>query len=59
MAKIKTVGPISDEDTNALPVKDLAPALTFYETVLGFSVVSRDATTSTVARDEVRDRVNY
>jgi hypothetical protein len=29
------VCPVSEEDTNALPVKDLGPAIAFYEAVLG------------------------
>ena len=54
MARLKSVGPISGEDTNALPVKDIGPAVAFYETVLGFSVVSRDSTTAALQRDGVR-----
>ena len=54
MTQIKAVYPISDEDPKALPVKDLGPAITFYETVLGFSVVLRDTSTAVLARDEIR-----
>ena len=54
MARLKAVCPVSDEDTNALPVKDLGPAITFYEAVLGFSAVSRDASTAVLTRDGVR-----
>jgi lactoylglutathione lyase len=54
MAQITSVDPISDEDTNALPVKDIGPAVTFYETILGFSLVSRDASTAALTRDGVR-----
>lgn len=54
MAQIKSVGPISDEDTNALPVKEIGPAVAFYETILGFSLVSRDASTATLTRDGVQ-----
>jgi catechol 2,3-dioxygenase-like lactoylglutathione lyase family enzyme len=54
MAKLKAVSPVSDEDTDALPVKDLAAAICFYETVLGFSVLSRDSLTAILARDGVR-----
>ena len=54
MAHLNSVVPISGEDTNALPVKDIGPAVRFYETVLGFFVVSRDASTATVSRDRVR-----
>src|SRR5262245_29667035 len=54
MARLKAVCPISDEDTKALPVKDLGAAIAFYETVLGFSVVSRDSSTAVLTRDQVR-----
>lgn len=54
MARLKAVHPISNEDTTALPVKDLQAAITFYQTVLGFSVDSRDSSTAVLARDEVR-----
>jgi catechol 2,3-dioxygenase-like lactoylglutathione lyase family enzyme len=54
MAHLGAVGPISDEDTNALPVKDIGPAVAFYETILGFSVVSRDSSTAALTRDLVR-----
>jgi lactoylglutathione lyase len=54
MAHLTSVGPISGEDTNALPVKDVGPAVAFYETVLGFSVVRRDDSTAALTRDQVR-----
>ena len=54
MARLKSVGPISDEDTHALPVKDIGPAVAFYERVLGFSVVRRDTSAAALARDDVR-----
>jgi lactoylglutathione lyase len=54
MTKIKAVHPVSDEDPKALPVKELGPAITFYEAVLGFSVVSRNASTAVLIRDEIR-----
>ncbi len=39
MAQLQAVGRISDEATNAPPVRDIWPAVAFYEAVLGFSVV--------------------
>jgi lactoylglutathione lyase len=54
MTQFKAVSPIADEDTDALPVKELEPAVAFYERVLGFRVASRDATTATLRRDEVQ-----
>src|SRR5215470_10773645 len=47
-------------DNMNLPVRDLAAALPFYETVLGFRVVSRDETpprSAVLARDEVQMRL--
>ena len=54
MARLLSVGPISGEDTNAKPVKEIAPAIAFYQSVLRFSVVRQDATTAVLARDDVR-----
>src|SRR4051794_29626917 len=54
MAQLKAVYPVSEEDTNALPVKDLGPAIAFYEAVLGFSAAGRDASTAVLTRDGVR-----
>ena len=44
-------------DTTSLPVRDLAAALPFYETVLGFRVVSRGDSphsSALLARDQVQ-----
>jgi hypothetical protein len=54
MARLKSVSPISDEDTNALPVKNLGMAISFYQSVLGFSVVSHSSPAAILTRDEVR-----
>jgi lactoylglutathione lyase len=54
MAQLQAVGPISDEDTNALPVQAIGPAVAFYEAVLGFSVIRRDSSTAALTRDQVR-----
>src|SRR5512133_1301904 len=54
MAKLTSVCPVSDEDTNALPVKNLAGAIAFYENVLGFSLVNRDSSSAVLARDHVQ-----
>jgi lactoylglutathione lyase len=51
MAKLKSVSPISNEDAGALPVKELGPAVAYYESVMGFTVISRDATTAELKRD--------
>jgi predicted enzyme related to lactoylglutathione lyase len=54
MAQLKSVYPISGEDLNALPVKKIGPAIAYYETVLGFSVMSQDPSTASLSRDDVR-----
>jgi lactoylglutathione lyase len=54
MAQLQAVAPISNENVNALPVKDLGPAIAFYEAVLGFTVVSRDSASAQLLRDEVQ-----
>ncbi|MFO0808957.1 MAG: VOC family protein [Gemmataceae bacterium] len=51
MSQFLGVYPISGEDLTALPVKAIGPAVVFYQTVLGFTVVSQDATTAVVQRD--------
>jgi lactoylglutathione lyase len=52
MAKLKSVSPVSNEDTRALPVKDLGPAVAYYESALGFTTVARDADTALLRRDD-------
>jgi catechol 2,3-dioxygenase-like lactoylglutathione lyase family enzyme len=54
MPELIAVYPISNEDTTALPVKTLDQAIAFYKNILGFSVVRRDTTTATIARDDVQ-----
>ena len=41
-AIFKGVYPIGATDTNALPVKEIGPAVGYYTQVLGFSVVERN-----------------
>lgn len=53
-AVFNSVYPIGDTDTNALPVKELGPAIGYYTQVLGFSLVSKDAQGAVLQRDEVR-----
>src|SRR5262245_6119916 len=54
MAQLQAVSPISNEDVNALPVKDLGPAAAFYETVMGFKVARRDSASVVLSRDAVQ-----
>lgn len=54
MSQFKAVYPISNEDTNALPVRVIHRAVAFYETVLGFSLVSSDSETALLQRDGAR-----
>ena len=46
--------PISGEDLMALPVKEIGPAVEFYRTVLGFTVVSGDDQTAVLKRDDAQ-----
>ena len=54
MKQLNGVYPISGEDLSALPVKAIGPAVEFYRTVLGFTVVSQDERRATVQRDDAR-----
>ena len=54
MKQFKGVYPISGEDLSTLPVKAIAPAVEFYRTVLGFTVVDRDDAAATLQRDDAR-----
>ena len=50
----KAVGPIGETDINALPVKEVGPAVGYYTRCLGFTLVSRDRTTAVLRRDDVQ-----
>jgi hypothetical protein len=50
----KTVYPIGDTDTGALPVREIGPAVGYYTRVLGFTLVSKDRTSAVLERDDVR-----
>lgn len=50
----KSVHPIGDTDTNALPVKEIGPAVGYYTQVLGFSLVSKDPKSAVLRRDDAR-----
>lgn len=54
MKQFKTISPISDEDTNAVPVKDIGTAIRFYTEALGFSLVTKEARSAVVRRDDVQ-----
>ena len=49
----KATGPIGDTDTNAIPVREIGPAVGYYTQCLGFSLVSKDKTTARLKRDDV------
>jgi hypothetical protein len=49
-----STGPIGDTDTNALPVKELGPAVGYYTQCLGFSLAKKDKTTAVLKRDDVQ-----
>jgi lactoylglutathione lyase len=48
------VYPIGDTDTDALPVKDIGPAVGYYTQVLGFSLLSKDQTSAILKRDDAQ-----
>ena len=50
----KAAGPIGDTDINALPVKEIGPAVGYYTQCLGFTLVSKDGTTAKLCRDDVQ-----
>jgi lactoylglutathione lyase len=50
----RAAGPIGDTDINALPVKEIGPAVGYYTQSLGFTLVSRDRTTAVLRRDDVQ-----
>lgn len=50
MTRLLAAYPISNEDLTALPVRALAPAITFYETGLGFILVLRGLVRDSGAR---------
>jgi lactoylglutathione lyase len=54
MKQFKTISPIGDGDTNAVPVKDIGPAIGFYTRMLGFSVVTKDEKSAVLKRDDVQ-----
>jgi lactoylglutathione lyase len=50
----KAVHPIGDTDTNALPMKEIGPAIGYYTQVLGFVLVAKDNQSASLKRDDVR-----
>jgi lactoylglutathione lyase len=50
----KAAGPIGDTDINALPVKEIGPAVGYYTQCFGFMLVSKDRTTAVLRRDDVQ-----
>ena len=55
MAVLKSDSPVSREEKCALPVKEIAPAIAYYQSVLGFTVVSRDDSNAVIERDQASD----
>jgi len=49
----QAVYPIGDTDVQALPVKELGPAIGYYTLVLGFRLVDRQEQKALLQRDEV------
>lgn len=50
----QATGPIGDTDTNALPVREIGPAVGYYTQCLGFTLVSKDKTAAVLRRDDVQ-----
>jgi hypothetical protein len=46
-------GPIGETDIDALPVKEIGPAVGYYTQCLGFTLVSKEGTTARLRRDDV------
>jgi hypothetical protein len=46
-------GPIGETNIEALPVKEIGPAVGYYTQCLGFALVSKGATTARLKRDDV------
>jgi hypothetical protein len=49
----RAAGPIGDTDIDALPVKEIGPAVGYYTQCLGFTLVSKHGTTARLRRDDV------
>ena len=54
MKQLKKISPIGYGDPNAVPVKDIGPAVGFYTQVLGFSLVTKDSKAAVLKRDDVQ-----
>lgn len=50
----EAVHPIGGTDTDALPVKEIGPAVGYYTQVLGFTLDSKDGSTAVLRRDSAR-----
>ena len=48
------VYPIGDTDPNALPVKEIGPAVGYYMHVLGFALVAQDRQSAVLKRDDAQ-----
>src|SRR5882724_6452135 len=57
MKQFKSISPIGDGDPNAVPVKVIVPAVKFYTETLGFMVVTQDAQSAVLKRDDVQIRL--
>jgi len=53
MTRLLAVYPIADEDPTALPVRSLDGAITFHESVLGFTLLARESGSATLVRDGI------
>jgi lactoylglutathione lyase len=54
MKQLKTIAPIGDVNPQAIPVREVDPAISFYTDVLGFSLVTKDQKSAVLKRDDVQ-----
>src|SRR5437588_288862 len=54
MKQFKTISPIGEGDTKAVPVKDLGPAIKFYTQVLGIALVTKEQRSAVLNRDDIQ-----
>jgi len=56
-AVFKSVHPIGDTNPDALPAKEIGPAVGYYTQVLGFAVASKERDSAVLRRDDVEIRL--
>jgi catechol 2,3-dioxygenase-like lactoylglutathione lyase family enzyme len=54
MKQFKSISPIGEGNSNAVPVKSIDPAIDFYVSRLGFSVLRKDESSALLQREDVQ-----